>query len=293
MIRFYSLMKEIYDPFLHIYFALNWSVAFFLLWRGEAFSSQDFSTYWPVILVDVIILFFVLFYLRLVDEIKDYDYDLIFNPDRPLVTGKASVQTFVWTSLACLTVSLLLASYLGPYALVFIILHFIYSFLLWPLELGLPWLRRSMILNLLVTYPVNVALTLFLLMSFSIGPQERWGFTSRDLLCVLIFASSFLYYEFSRKIDFKAYNSHKDQRLYSNELGLKASIALNLLWASIAVLGLYLVLDTWFSFLLFIPVLWGSLRLREKKAFPFKVTGGVFLGLFYAFIMSVQLIRAF
>lgn len=290
MNKLISLMKDVYDPFVHLYFALNWSFAFFLLWRGEDFNFQDLSHHWPVIVISSAVLFFVLFYLRLVDEIKDYDYDMIFNPDRPLVSGKSSVNQFLMISLACFLLSLLFAMTIGKFAVFFLFLHFIYSFLLWPLESKMQVFKNSMSLNLLVTYPVNVSLSLFLLVNYSLDVNSTFSFSDENVMAVIVFATAFLYYEFSRKIDFSA---RQDQRLYSNELGLGFSIILNLAWPVLTIIGLLWLLETWFSLILLLPVIWGLCRYKKEIPFPFKITGGVFLGLFYGLIICFQFIRAF
>lgn len=290
MMRVIHLMRDVYDPFVHAYFALNWCLSFYLLWKGESFTFEELSEGAPILLVCTLVLFLVLFYLRLADEIKDYDYDVQFNPKRPLVTGKHTFRSFLIVSLVCLGLSLILAIPLGPYAVFFLILHFVYSFSLWPLESWFQPLKQSMMLNLLVTYPVNVSLSLFLLMVYSFEFNLSFSPSTRDVLAVLVFATSFLYYEFSRKIDFK---KHQNQRLYSNELGLTSSLVLNVTWAGATVVLSFILLETWFSLILFLPVMWGSMRYVKMKPYPFKITGGVFLGLFYGLIIATQFIRAF
>lgn len=290
MNKIISLMKDIYDPFVHAYFALNWCFAFFLLWRGSDFSFEDLSHHWPVILTCSVILFFVLFYLRLVDEIKDYDYDKVFNPNRPLVSGKGSVNQFLSVSLVCLLVSLLLAINLGQFAVIFLLLHFTYSFSLWALESKVQAFKKSMSLNLLVTYPVNISLSVFLLVNYSLQNNAAFSFTGDNLMTIIVFATAFLYYEFSRKIDLFSRN---DQKLYSNELGPRLSVLLNFVWPVLTIIGLWWLLETWISLILLIPVLWGFSRYKKEIPFPFKITGGIFLGLFYGFIICLQFIRAF
>lgn len=290
MNKLISLMKDVYDPFVHSYFAVNWSFAFFLLWRGGDFSFQDLSHHWPVIVISSAVLFFVLFYLRLVDEIKDYDYDMIFNPDRPLVSGKNSVNQFLMISVACLLVSLFFSMAIGKFSVIFLFFHFVYSFFLWPLESKVRSFKNSMTLNLLVTYPVNVSLSVFLLVNYSLDINSSFSFSDDNVMAVLVFATAFLYYEFSRKIDL---SERQGQRLYSNELGLGFSVLMNLFWSALTIILLGSVLETWLSLILILPIIWGLFRYKKEKPFPFKVTGGAFLGLFYGLIICLQFIRAF
>ncbi|WP_280471750.1 hypothetical protein [Nocardia cyriacigeorgica] len=173
---------------------------------------------------------FVLLYLRMVDEQKDLDYDRVHNPDRPLVTGAVTARD-LRTAMAVIAVGAIAASLLlSVGSAVAIAAVLVYGLALWGLERICEPIRRDILLNLLVTYPVQLLVTAYVVVSAidtgDVEPGWRAG------AATVIFAGAFLQFEFARKT---ARIPRPGQMYYSNALGTTGSMLAALGCAVLAV----------------------------------------------------------
>ncbi|MBF6089302.1 hypothetical protein IU438_20480 [Nocardia cyriacigeorgica] len=173
---------------------------------------------------------FVLLYLRMVDEQKDLDYDRVHNPDRPLVTGAVTARD-LRTAMAVIAVGAIAASLLlSVGSAVAIAAVLVYGLALWGLERICEPIRRDILLNLLVTYPVQLLVTAYVVVSAidtgDVEPGWRAG------AAAVIFAGAFLQFEFARKT---ARMPRPGQMYYSNALGTTGSMLAALGCAVLAV----------------------------------------------------------
>ncbi|MBF0300163.1 MAG: hypothetical protein HQK51_15685, partial [Oligoflexia bacterium] len=92
MRKFLIFTKETYAIGLH----LAYSVAIFLAFYAACLltnTPSDVTWSWGTDdLISMATIFVILFYIRVLDEIKDYEYDCKFNPDRPLVKGDVTLK---------------------------------------------------------------------------------------------------------------------------------------------------------------------------------------------------------
>ena len=96
----------------------------------------------------------MLFYLRVVDEIKDYDYDKKFNPERPLVVGVVEFKDLYVFIITSIILVILINIFISQILLIIIVFIMAYgAFLLW-IEKKSSLIKDNMMLNLFVTYPV-------------------------------------------------------------------------------------------------------------------------------------------
>ncbi|MFC8528031.1 hypothetical protein [Nocardia sp. NPDC057227] len=179
----------------------------------------------------VLIVAIVLLYLRMVDEQKDLGYDRVHNPDRPLVTG-AVTATDLRIGMAVIAVlavagSLLLSA--GSALAIAAVL--LYGLGLWGLERISAWVRDDILVNLVVTYPVQLLVTAYVLVSVLDTEGVASGFWSLAP-AALIFAGAFLQFEFARKT---AREPRPGEHYYSNVLGAVGSTAVSLLFVALAV----------------------------------------------------------
>jgi 4-hydroxybenzoate polyprenyltransferase len=81
---------------------------------------------WKRCLGGFVIIWLVFLHMRLFDEVKDYDFDREFNPERPLARGLIGLLEFGAGTLICLLLELAIAAHLGWGTLTayFIILSF-------------------------------------------------------------------------------------------------------------------------------------------------------------------------
>ncbi|MFC3962354.1 hypothetical protein [Nocardia jiangsuensis] len=179
----------------------------------------------------VLIVAIVLLYLRMVDERKDLAYDRVHNPDRPLVTG-AVTATDLRIGMAVIAVLAVAGSLLlsvGSALAIGAVL--LYGLGLWGLERVSAWVRDDILVNLVVTYPVQLLVTAYVLVSVLDTEGSNAGFW-KSAPAALIFAGAFLQFEFARKT---AHEPLPGEHYYSNVLGARGSTAVSLLFVALAV----------------------------------------------------------
>lgn len=241
MKRFARLVQAIYAPGLHLAFAAAWFIALHWLLRRVLVTSTGEAV--PLAfasLIQLVLLgFVVLFFLRVVDELKDEAYDRIHHPARPLPAGLVSRRYLAWTLAVTATIALALAAALGVAEFLIAAIDLAWAVGLMRLERFSARVRDGMLLNLLVTYPVNVALSV--LVYVNVLRAARDGTTEvvepwPGVLVVVAFAFAFLHFELSRKIAWPE-AAAPDERLYSRALGARPAIviACGLAFAAVAV----------------------------------------------------------
>lgn len=221
--RLWRFLQDVFAPGLHVAFAAAWTVALvgsLALLRGVPLRLDA-----PLFLAGASVLL-VLFTLRVIDEVKDLDYDRVHNPDRLLVQGLISHRDLaVWGGVSA---ALALAasgalSLLTSWPLVLIVaLDLVHAVLLVVLERRWAALRDGMLLNLALTYPVNVLLSVFLYATF-LAAYERAPLP-RDGALLGAFVLVFLAYEVARKTAWPE-AARPGERLYSSALGGVGAIA--------------------------------------------------------------------
>ncbi|WP_280401154.1 hypothetical protein [Nocardia carnea] len=285
--RLLHFTKVMYKPHYLLYGVL-WVCA---LEATIALLTVPWDTWRPgwATLGRVLVVAGVLLYLRMVDEQKDLEYDRVHNPGRPLVTGAVTAADLrlgaTVLAVAAVAASLLLS---GRSALA-IAAVLVYGLGLWGLERLSPWIRDNILANLVVTYPVQLLLTAYVLLSV-LDTETPRGWASYGLCTTcdgrpatfwslapvaVIFAGAFLQFEFARKT---AHERRPGEHYYSNLLGAGPSCAVSLLFVAVAV-GADLVLvrpweysglRLWLGFvpvLATLPPVYGAVRfLRDRTA---------------------------
>ncbi|MVU80432.1 hypothetical protein GPX89_24680 [Nocardia sp. ET3-3] len=182
----------------------------------------------------------VLLYLRMVDEQKDLDYDRIHNPDRPLVTGAISALELRGAMALIAVVSIAGSLALSLRSALAITAVLAYGLILWGLEQLSATVRTSILLNLLVTYPVQLLVTAYVILS-AIDTGEASAH-ARVAWVAIVFAGAFLQFEFARKT---SRIIRPGEMYYSNALGSTGSTAAGLLCAAAAAISEIAVAKPW------------------------------------------------
>ncbi|WP_433714208.1 hypothetical protein ACQP2U_08795 [Nocardia sp. CA-084685] len=222
--RFTAVM---YKPH-YVLYGVLWVLA---LEGTAALVSQPDSAWHPTgsTVVRIVVVAFVLLYLRMVDEQKDLDYDRVHNPDRPLVTGAISA-TELRAAMAVIAIGALAASLtLSVLSALLIAAVLAYGLALWGLERLSATIRTNILANLALTYPVQLLVTAYVVLSAADTGEVRA--TWKTTAVALIFAGAFLQFEFARKT---SRMPRTDEHFYSNALGATGSTAFGLLCAAIA-----------------------------------------------------------
>ncbi|MGE0708246.1 MAG: hypothetical protein AB7N76_18750 [Planctomycetota bacterium] len=225
MTRLWAFLQNVFAPGLHTAFAAAW----FLSLLGTLILLRDPAPVWRFdlpLLLGVASLLVVLFYLRVVDEVKDYDYDLQHNPDRLLVQGAithADLRRWgLGAALVVLALNAALAWLVSPWLLAIVVLDLLWAIGLIRLEAASAAVRDSMLLNLGVTYPVNVLMSVyvyvFFLAAYGASPAPQ------DAALIAAYLLVFLHYEFARKTAWPELTG-AGERMYSNVLGGRGALA--------------------------------------------------------------------
>ena len=262
--RFIAVM---YKPHYALY-GLLWVLAL----EGTAAVVSGATPWRPTVhtAVRIGVVLAVLLYLRMVDEQKDLEYDRVNNPDRPLVTG-AVTATDLRISMAVIAIGTAIASFaLSVGSGVLLLATLAYGLFLWGAEAASATVRTHIMLNLLITYPVQLILTGYVLLS-AVDTGEV-NATWRAAATAIVFAGAFLQFEFARKTS-KAHSP--GELLYSNALGPTGSACAVGIFATIAVVAELLLVGpssfvTWLP-ILALPIAWSGVAqfLRTpRETFP-------------------------
>ncbi|MEV6099651.1 hypothetical protein [Nocardia sp. NPDC051981] len=182
----------------------------------------------------------VLLYLRMVDEQKDLEYDRVHNPDRPLVTGAVSALELRSAMGVIAVVSIAGSLALSVRSAVAIAAVLAYGLILWALEQLSGTVRTDIMLNLVVTYPVQLLVTAYVVLSaVDTGEAAAHG---RVAVVAVVFAGAFLQFEFARKT---SRSVRPGEMYYSNALGALGSAGASVLCALAAAVGEIAVAKPW------------------------------------------------
>ncbi|MFD6161590.1 hypothetical protein ACFWF7_09210 [Nocardia sp. NPDC060256] len=222
---------------------LLYGVLWVLALEGTAsLVTQPDSAWRPTgsTVVRIVVVAFVLLYLRMVDEQKDLEYDRVHNPDRPLVTGAVSAVE-LRVAMGLIAIGAIAASLaLSVGSAVMIAVAMAYGLALWGLERLFTTVRTNILVNLVVTYPVQLLVTGYIVVSAIDTGEVRAHWEGAAVAG--IFAGAFLQFEFARKT---SRERRPDELLYSNALGAKGSTAASLVCAFAAVLCDIALVQPW------------------------------------------------
>lgn len=271
-----AFANNVFAPKLHMLFAVFWSMSLLGNYVAVSSGTTDAHAVWKFGLSTLLIavsFFLVLFYLRMVDEIKDFEYDKIYNTDRPLVAKLISCpQLYAWMVLFFFTV--LLVNYaIHPALAVILAVDMAYGLFLIQLEKWSKKVQDGIFINLAVTYPVNVTLSIYTLVYCWLHYQLNFSFT--QFLLLISYATAFLHFEIARKSGWP-HLTPPSERLYSHEIGPMGALALSVglgLFAVILLITLFspwhqtgaLAFIGWLPVLAWIPMTIGSVQFLQHK----------------------------
>lgn len=166
--------------------------------------------------VRMVTVLLALLYLRIVDEQKDLDYDRVHHPDRPLVRGDVSLGELRAAMGVLIAVLVALNVSFSTAALLVLLGMVVYAVFLVALERLSARVRDGLLLNLAVTYPVQLLISVYLYLSAGYSPRPA------AIALIAVFACVFLHFEFARKTSWQA---TPGSRFYSTVLGPVGSAA--------------------------------------------------------------------
>lgn len=233
--RLGAFVLRMFRPRVYATYGVLWALAL----EGSAVGSGWAPSWRTAVRAGTLVL--ILLFLRMADEQKDLGYDRVHHPDRPLVTGAISVAEL---RAAMAAIALLVAVANAPVSRWSAPLALAapgYAVLLALLERHSARLRDGQLLNLAVTYPVQVIAGAYVYLSLADGGTIAAGWRAVPLL--LVFAGAFLHFEFARKTE---RDTAPGRRTYaSTVLGPAGSGLAALLAAAVAAAAALVLFRPW------------------------------------------------
>ncbi len=270
--RFINFNFKAFKPFLHFFYTLFWFLSLeclLILANNTSYLNIDLE-----LLLEISSVFIMLFFFRVVDEIKDYEYDMKYNKSRPLVTGEVTrkeLYIYIISSIIILTV---INFYLSKVLLLIISIDIIYSLLLVFIEKRSDKIKNNLFINMAFSYPINILLNVYICFSFFTNHHVSPSIASIGPLCAFVIV--YLTFEFSRKTFWPHQISGVEQRCYSEIIGVSGALLLIISCGIIPVLIELFLLEPWrgdsikdlinWSILIpYIPLSWGIRKFVKTK----------------------------
>ena len=230
-IKIYLL--EMYPP-VHAFAGIGLALCFFM-----ALSILNNTTItWnnPYIWMSSISLSIFILIIRIMDEFKDYEDDLINFPNRPLPSGrvKKSDLKVLQTILFVIAIGLNLFSYSMFIGMVIVL---IFSYLMFKWFFCEESISKSLPLALITHHPIVYIYFLYIILSFI---QVEGMVSYLSLLIVIPIAFTSTNWEFSRKL--RTPNEENEYTTYSKIWGLQKATFAALVCQFITVIGLSIFL---------------------------------------------------
>lgn len=259
MARLASFVATRFTPLVYVSYGVLWALS--LEAAVGALAGTPWRPSWASGLRAASVVFALLF-LRMLDEQKDLAYDREHNPDRPLVTGAVTAGE-LRAAMAVLAVAGAVANVVVSVVSALVYLAALgYGLLLAVAERAYPRLAEGPLVGLLVAYPVQVIVSVYLLVSVNARPG--WGIAA----VLLAYAGAFLHFEFARKT---RWGGGAGERLYSQVLGPVGSAAVAAGCAMVACGALLTVClpygtAAWLPCLVALPALSGTAVFLGRRA---------------------------
>jgi hypothetical protein len=186
---------------------------------------------WPMAVAEIVTIWSFLFYIRAVDEQKDLDYDRIHNPGRPLVRGSVTASDLRLGMAFAAALAVGLNAWRSWTLTALVVAELGYVLFLVQAERLSRRIRDGILINLLVTYPVQILMGGYLIVSWYQDTRVPVGWSVVAVSGV--FLCAFLHFEIARKT---SWSSPPGEKLYSSVVGprLSGAIAFTLGAAAIA-----------------------------------------------------------
>jgi 4-hydroxybenzoate polyprenyltransferase len=199
-------------------------------------SFQQMEWKWGV---SFVVIFLAFFHLRIFDEIKDYETDLIIHPERPLARGLISVREAKIAAFILCCVELGLALSLGLSAFLAASCFILYSLLMYKEFFVGSWLRPKLATYALTHTVISGWLALFIFSA--VTGQNFWEVPKSFAFFVFANWMVFNIFEFGRK----TFGKEEEKPLiesYSKNFGSWGAALIVLAFAILAAASLFLLI---------------------------------------------------
>ena len=219
---FWRFFSQRFPAVKYLAYVAIWSTAILSAMAWAKPRTAPVFPGWKQCVCGALALFVILFFMRVVDEIKDVDYDQKFHQDRPLVSGETDVGTLRSYLIGSAVIALALSLPLGIAEMVTACSIMMYSLILLWLERISPSFRDSMYGNIVVTIQLKAGLIFYVV---EVSATEKQSLPVLPTALVgLSFLLAYLYWEMARKTvreDFLL----PGEKAYSVPIGAGGSLA--------------------------------------------------------------------
>ncbi|EHB46984.1 hypothetical protein MycrhDRAFT_6043 [Mycolicibacterium rhodesiae JS60] len=212
-----------YPPVLSSVYALAFGtggIGLFAALAGDRITANAI----PLLGIVAATLWADLLIMRVVDDIRDRDYDRIANPQRAVASGAVAHRDLSTLYALCVTV-IVVANLFFPSGLFIIVVQLLYTGALMAVGQRFPATRGdNLVLNLLVGFPVQLLLYVYLLAAFAnIHPDAPTAVVGGLGILILTLCAGQV--EFGKKL---VRRPAPDERSYVNSIGYQATSLLTI-----------------------------------------------------------------
>lgn len=203
------------------------------------------------IILNSIFLVLLLLHMRILDEFKDYKYDNKNHPDRPVQSGKISLQELKIVGIINITALSILSLYLNPntYFLIFIFVIF-YSLLMYKEFFIQNFYEKSPLAYLISHQFIFVPTLVFLLLGMNVIINIDFFLVITFLIIPIILV------ELGRKIEFRYdEKGNKTTDSYAFVWGQKKTIFATIILVLLALAIIYILYGINIGFLILLSIL--------------------------------------
>ena len=174
-----------YPPVLSSVYALAFGaggIGLFAALAGDRISASAI----PMLGIVAVTLFADLLIMRVLDDIRDQDYDRVADPQRPVASGAVPLRDLSTLTAACVTI-IVVANLSFHAGMVVIVGQLLYAAAVMAVGQRFPATRGdNLVLNVLVGFPVQLLLYVYLFVAFikirrRCADCSRWWTGNSDL----------------------------------------------------------------------------------------------------------------
>ncbi len=262
--RLFKFVIDSHPPLPYLILSACWSWSLMLMLQRAGGNVRIAADMFVV----SVTFFLILLFLRAVDEIKDLDYDRLHHPERPLVRGDVSTGEVWLLAAATAGLAIFINLLLAPRLALFAILNMSYGLGLLLLERCWRRFRESILLNLMITFPVSASLNVYAYLYL----DDRGTAAALSLALPVIAAhvAMFLHLEFGRKLKWP-HLAAPGENGYAMALGAGGAITVCAVLGAIAcglATRLHLQLNAalpWLPWLALLPSIAGILKFAHSR----------------------------
>lgn len=244
----------------------------------------NIRSFFSIILIYIFTLLFF-FVLRLSDEIKDYKFDIVHHPNRPLPKGTVKKQNLFHGIIIILIIQFSIILFSAPQITLWFMIYLFYLILMYNEFFIASWIRKY-----LVFYAITHTFVIFL---FSMILIMLLSPLNTQFYSIIIFALSnwfvFNVFEFSRKI-YPPNKERTSRESYSAALTPAGAVGINIITMTIAYLLLnkIVLINIFLLFYIILVLALGILYSYKNNQITvklFQLSASLYIPLFYLTII--------